>query len=229
MQISPFEDAFCQRETNCALGTPETFRSCADMVRRAGLPLHQDPPKNWDNLLAVHHACAMGQGAACLDAGAGDGSAFLPGLRRLGFRRLVGNNLDLTYPMFQDGVLYEKGDIERMKYLDESFDFIACLSVVEHGVNVDKFLSESARILRPGGRVFISTDYWEEPIDCGNRMAFGVPVKIFSPSDIEDMLKVAARNGLEPTSVVNLGCAKKTIEWIGLEYTFINLLLSKKP
>lgn len=221
-------------EINSPLQSSKEVDEAVQFLDNLGLPRHGDRPKNWDNLIAlVYAAMHMDPGGLILDAGVGDDSAFLTGLRRLGFRNLVGCNIDIRGSSYVDGVGYEYGNIESLRFGCNTVDFIACLSVIEHGVNVDRFLSEAARVLRPGGMLAISTDYWQAPIDTGDRNAFGAPVKIFSPNDIVAMVAEARRLGLELVgfpgrSLPGLICADRTIDWIGLSYTFLNLMLVKR-
>jgi SAM-dependent methyltransferase len=238
MMMTPKEELaeFLEFQTNRALQSTGTIVRSRRITESLGLPLHQDPPKCWDNLLAVGHAAAGHASAAAegrsdrfevIDAGAGDGSAFLPGLRKLGLRNLLGNNLDIAYPRAREGVLYEYGDITHMKYSPSCFDFEACLSVIEHGVDVALFLAESARVLKPGGHLFVSTDYWAEKVDAGGRTAFGAPVRVFSEAEMRGLVETAALFGLAPTSEPDYSCGKRTVSWLGLEYTFFNLLLKR--
>ena len=67
----------------------------------------------------------------------------------------------------------------------ETFDVVTCLSVVEHGVDLDGYFREAARILKPGGALVTSTDYYPDPIDTAGKHAYGVPVKIFNRAEIE--------------------------------------------
>ena len=181
--------------------------------------------------MAVYWADKLcGLGTHILDAGAGDESAFLPGLRKLGHLWLSGCNTDTKWGgRYADGIDIDNADITAMPYNDGAFDFIACLSVIEHGVDVPKFLSEAARVLKPGGHLFISTDYWQDPIDCGGRMAFGAPVRIFDWGAI-GRLEYGGPMCLDcgsRTRLIDYRCEDRTVQWIGLEYTFINLLFRK--
>ena len=48
---------------------------------------------------------------------------------------------------------------------DSYFDSIICLSVIEHGFNEDLFFSQFSRILKKGGFLILSFDYWEKKIN----------------------------------------------------------------
>lgn len=192
-----------------------------------GLPLHRDRWKCWDNLLGVWHASGLERDAPILDAGAVPGdSVFLPALSDINAGgSFWGININ------QDGsdgrILYDRRDMTATGFPDQSFAFVASLSTIEHGVDVGAFLGESARILRLGGKLFISFDYWEDAIDCGGREAFGAPVKIFDRYDVWSIVANAAVCGLRLAGEVETKCQDRVVEWLGLRYTFHNLLFER--
>jgi hypothetical protein len=83
------------------------------------------------------------------------------------------------------------------------------------------------RILRPGGYLVISTDYWCEPIDAGQRQCFGAPVRIFTPQQIHDLLAQASEHGFRTTGIIDFRCEEAVVQWLGLRYTFIDFALRK--
>ena len=213
------------------LGTAKDWELAVAECRRLRLPLHRDRPKNWDALGAVSTIVhTLGTDIRVLDAGAARYSSVLPWLRLLGVRELVGNNLEFTRTTRHGSVSFEPGDITRTSYEDASFDAISCMSVIEHGVPLDPFLAESARILRPGGVLVVSTDYDQRPPDTTGKTAYGVPVKIFGPDDIRSLVAAAAGHGLELLGDLRLEHAERPVHWkrTGLDYTFIRLAFTRK-
>lgn len=198
-----------------------------------GLPLHPDRWKNWDSYLAIHHAKRLlEKDDPVLDAGACHDevypSAFLPSLKKLGFTDLTGCNLDEPEDgLVSDGIRYEFCDIERMRYSGGHFAFMACLSVIEHGVDYRKYFVEAARILRPGGYLFTSFDYWDVPVDTKGQYAFGSPIKVFTAQDVMQMAIFAKECGLDLMKRPVLDCKESPVEWMGMRYTFLNLLMKK--
>lgn len=220
------------RQTNSALRDEAAWRLAQSMLSAAGLPVHNDAPKNWDTFLALFHASSsLRDSDAVLDAGAERYSAFLPALRSLGYVNLTGVNL--TFPCSEEigGIRYQGGDITRTAFPDGSLAFIACLSVIEHGVDTEKFLTESARILAEGGRLFVSFDYWETPVETRGQQAYGGPIRIFTRRDVDDLLAQAEHCGLHLDSVPDFSCQDRVVHWrrFDLRYTFANLLLAKRP
>jgi ubiquinone/menaquinone biosynthesis C-methylase UbiE len=55
---------------------------------------------------------------------------------------------------------YAVGDATRLDQADGSFDVVVCTQVAEHVPDVDRVLSETFRVLKPGGRtIFVATDW----------------------------------------------------------------------
>ena len=212
------------------LSTAADYERSVAECKRLSLPLHRDRPKNWDALGAVSTILnTLGTDLRVLDAGAARYSSVLPWLRLLGVRDLVGNNLEFAKTTQHGTVRFEPGDITRTQYRDEWFDAVTCMSVIEHGVPLDAFLAESARILRPGGLLVVSTDYDQQPPDTTGKTAYGVPVKIFSPADIRGLVEAASEHGLELTGELRLDHAERPVHWkrTDLDYTFIRLAFTK--
>ncbi len=53
-----------------------------------------------------------------------------------------------------DNVDFIQGVGEHLPFEDESFDFVISLAVLEHVQNVDEVISETYRVLKPGGKVY---------------------------------------------------------------------------
>jgi 2-polyprenyl-3-methyl-5-hydroxy-6-metoxy-1,4-benzoquinol methylase len=108
---------------------------------------------------------------------------------------------------------------------DARFDAITCLSVIEHGVPVEAFLAEAARLLKPAGVLFISTDYDQEPPDTTGKTAYGQPVHIFSPDETREIVKQADDVGLRLVGELKLAHVERPVHWqrLGIDYTFISL------
>lgn len=223
-----------EEQTNTALHNPGEVDFACTQAERAGFPLHPDRNKNWDSFLAAWHtADTTYPGFRILDAGAGRESVYLPSLKTLGYTELVGLNLDRHDDAdegIKNGIKYMYGDMTKTIFPDGWFGFIACLSVIEHGVDAEAFLKEASRLLRRGCHLFISFDYWAEKIDTGGRTTHDAPWNLFSYNDVDNLIHVAERNGLVLSSQEyshNFSCDQKVINWAGLGYTFANLLFQR--
>ena len=157
--------------------------AAVEQAQRLRLPLHPTRAKNWDVLGAVRAVLEhVGPDARVLDAGAARYSTVLPSLRLYGLTRLSGINLEFHRSTRRGVVEFRPGDITATGLPDASLDAVTCMSVIEHGVDVRAFLAESARILRPGGVLVISTDYDQSPPDTSHHTAYGQEVHIFGPA-----------------------------------------------
>lgn len=192
------------------------------------LPRHPDDPKNWDTLLALAEVlAATGPQAKVLDAGSEIYSSFLPALYAYGYRNLTGINLLFQRTVCHGPIRYEPGDITRTRFADKEFDAVACLSVLEHGVSLPAFFAEMARIVKPNGLLFVSTDFWETSIDTGGQQDFGAPIHVFNRAELESALQLAGQNGFEITAPLDLNCAERAVSWDyhGLQYTYAAITL----
>lgn len=206
-------------------------------ARRLRLPLHRDQPKNWDALGAVGAVLTLADDgtrtARVMDAGSARYSPVLPWLRLYGLGAepgsLIGINLEFGDEVHREGVVFRHGDVTATGLPDGSLDAITCMSVIEHGVPIEAFLRESARVLRPGGVLCLSTDYDQEPPDTTGRTAYGSEVKIFAPEDVRELVATAERVGLELVGDLSTSDAlsheERPVHWdrVGLDYTFLLL------
>ena len=217
------------------LRTAAQWQGAVSEARRLRLPLHRDQPKNWDALGAVGAVLALGgRGGALprrvMDAGSARYSSVLPWLRLYGVGDEVGDllsiNLEFGAPVHRDGVTFRQGDVTATGLAAGSLDAITCMSVIEHGVPLQGFLAESARVLRPGGVLCVSTDYDQDPPDTTGVTAYGTAVRIFGPDDIRAFIADAARVGLELVGgEPDFAHTERPVHWkrTGLDYTFILL------
>lgn len=216
------------------LDAPLQTRADADAavaaVEACGLPRHNDVPKNWDLLIALGLILERTtSSASILEMGATQYAKLLPWLYLYGYRRLRGIDLVYDAPVVLGPIRYERMDLTATTFPDASFDAIACLSVVEHGVDLGAYLREASRLLRPGGVLVTSTDFWCEPVETGGREAYGGPIRIFTPGDIEAFIVAAERYGLVGARPVALECQERVVHWdrFDLDYTFLNSVLVK--
>lgn len=217
--------------TNRTLRSQAEVAECVEEAKRLSLPPCEDAPKTWDTLAAVREVLlSTTPDATILDAGAEVYSRFLPWLYLYGYRKLYGINLIFGEPVQQGTIRYEQGDITRTRFPADHFDAIACLSVVEHGVDLNAFFAEMSRILKPGGVLVTSTDYFETPTDTSGLTAYGVPIHVFDREEIVAAVKLAQNHGLHLTGELDLSCQEKVVRWHPHkhEYTFISMAMKKK-
>lgn len=203
-----------------------------NLLRRVGLdrsPGVGDHVKSWDVLRTVEFLEErVPKDKAIVDIGA-YASEILIALHRLGYRKLVGVDLNprLREMQHADVIRYEISDFLRTPFPDASFDAITSISVIEHGFQADRLLHETSRLLRPGGYFIASFDYWPEKIDTTGTRFFDMDWIIFSKADMKTFIDAARPYGLAPAGSMAMDAAEKPIECGGKKYTFGWLALQK--
>jgi len=227
--------------------SPVQLRDAQVRQTQRGLCPSTDPEKVWDNLLAVEILDSIGRQAAILDVGCRSG-ILLPWLTQTGFDDLWGVDTRLPLPPIKAAITkwqprtlaasvrhllkhwrrLRRASGERLPFPDGQFAAVTCMSVIEHGVNVDRFLEEAYRVLAVGGHLIISTDFWYEPLARTSRL-FGAPDVVFAPAQIETILSSAARLGFEvpPSPPPDASGAVPMVKFGGQSYTFLLMLLIK--
>jgi SAM-dependent methyltransferase len=215
--------------TNAVLKTKQEYKNALNQVKSLGLILHTDLAKNWDSLSALSIILKLtNKNASILDGGGQLYSVILPWLFLYGFRDLTCINLAFKKKINRGQIIYEYGDITNTKFRNNSFDAITCLSVIEHGVDLEEYFKEMSRILKPGGILITSTDYWSTPIDTKNQVAYGVPIHIFTTDQVLEAIDIAIKYGLTLINDIALECKDKAVEWKCLKFTFIYFTLRKE-
>jgi SAM-dependent methyltransferase len=200
------------------------------LIRHAGL-LRVDETKSWDvETFAKLIIANVSPDALIVDMGSV--ASELPWVLHLaGYRKIVGCDLSprvMDMP-FGGQIDYRVGDIASLGLSTGSVACITAVSVIEHGVDVDDFLTTASRLLRPGGLLCMSTDYWPERIPTDDVRIFGLRWEIFDASAIRIMVERAAEVGFEPVlEDIPEPPAQPVISWSGRNYTFLAMPLRKR-
>ena len=206
------------------------------------LPRHITSEKNWDLWCLYEVCCSLDRKARIIDLGCG-GLCTLTMLAAMGFEDIVGVDLHISCsdrcrqllrmwrgrrvrPPFR----LHRRDLTNTRLPPGAFDFAACISVIEHGVDSERFLGESSRILKPGGLLFVTADYWADSIDVTDvPQQYGQAWRILSKKTVEDYLGIAGAWGFEPyESGVIPNCSDRCLVWQRKEFTAIAVVLRKK-
>lgn len=186
--------------------------------------------KSWDVLATVRfieeHIPRSGK---ILDLGANT-SEILPILHRLGYTELTGIDVapEVKRMPYANAIRYVEGDFMRTPFDEASFDALTAISAIEHGYDGDALFRECARLLRPGGELILSLDYWPEKIDTTGTLLYDMTWRIFSREEALELIETARRHGFEPTGAIDLEAAERVVQWGRWKYTFAWLALRKR-
>ncbi|MEW6540785.1 MAG: methyltransferase domain-containing protein [Bacillota bacterium] len=222
-------------------------------LKEAGLPLHTDPVKCWDfnNIRELITTYVSSKEACIVDLGCGPsvyGCLTLELLRSMGYKNLLG--IDIHIPPYSTVAAKLRGWAKyrtlkpyRMKKADivatglESgiVDFSILLSVVEHGVDITGLFHELNRIMKKGGIVYLSTDYWEEEIIHISDMVASGAFKnrklhwtIFNRDSIQELIATAIAQGFRVIDEADIPrCEERPAFWNNIYYTFIAIEFEK--
>lgn len=142
-------------------------------------------------------------GTSILDAGCGYGFHAIR-LARKGLR-VTGVDfsqaaLDSARPNVEDAgvgdlVTLQQGDLRKLPFPDNSFDYVQCWGVLMHIPEVEPALLELARVLRPGGRLSLMENnmqslhvrFWEPTVRMVKRaLGRGIGAREQTPRGIEE-------------------------------------------
>lgn len=197
-------------------------------IQMQGLPTHLTVQKNWDQWLLAQCLMTVDRRSPIIDLGCGDGCT-LEFLAALGFQNLTGVDLEIPAQASDRPYQLYAADMHTTPFPDHTFAVAVSVSVIEHGANLKAFFQEADRLLRSHGLLFITTDYWQQqiPIDPAIK-PFNLPWKIFSYSEIETMITLAAVHGFRLITAQPIPeCIETTVDWHAQQYTFIALGFQK--
>ena len=211
-------------------------------LEKNGLSCHGDYIKNWDLVQVSEILDRVGKEAHVLDMGCrGKRCSDMRFLYSKGVMNSYG--IDLSIPFMEKSTQIAlriknhmkppftlvQGDLTKTKFKDCSFDIIICLSVIEHGVNLESFLKEAYRLLKNLGTLYVSTDYWEPKCQVEDYpKPFGLDWKIFSRREIEELINLAKKCNFNIENAKIPRPRDKVIHWKDKHYTEISLIFEKQ-
>jgi ubiquinone/menaquinone biosynthesis C-methylase UbiE len=133
------------------------------------------------------------EGRTVLDAGcgAGYGTSFMAGN---GARWVLG--VDISEEAIQcaasgharDNLEFGVADCTELGLRDDSFDMVVSIELIEHLVQVDRYLSEVCRVVKPQGLYFMSTPNRRISSTADGKASWAFHEREFTPVELADLL-----------------------------------------
>jgi SAM-dependent methyltransferase len=132
---------------------PEWYRgSAADyLIYLFHIASYQFARQRTRDKRVLDYGCGTGYGASMLAENNTDVVAIDIDTQVIGYARTQYPQTNLTFETV------EPAESGRLPYADASFDTVVSFQVIEHVKNVDRYLAEIVRVLRPGGEFISAT------------------------------------------------------------------------
>jgi ubiquinone/menaquinone biosynthesis C-methylase UbiE len=200
--------------------------------------LHPHPLKNWDLSQINDLLNNYPKDAQLLDMGCA-GNYVLRVFHEKGFINCTGIDLTISfsdrltqlramiYGNHKRPYRLKKMNLMKTTFPNSYFDFIVALSVIEHEVDLKTFLEETYRILKKGGTLFLTADYWEPKINTDSTRLYGLAWNIFSRKELENLVSLAEQNGFSVSDQDIPSVTQPFVHWLDKKYTFASVTLKK--
>ena len=160
----PHRNGFALHED---LGNPrlcQIVRSCAQEKEGLSGESSFEWSRQWEYPYVLANLPAEGAGRRILDAGSGY-RFFAPMLARRGFEvdacdldASIGPKYDEIAAQHDLAIEFTQQELSKMTYPDASFDYICCISVLEHARDRAEIVREFRRCLKAGGSLLLTFD-----------------------------------------------------------------------
>lgn len=91
-----------------------------------------------------------------------------------------------------DNLSFSRGEVENIKFDDETFDFVICGEVLEHIFDKDQGLKELLRVLKKGGILVVSVPLMNSDGTWWGRLMRLVGMRSFSPIEVFSKDEIAS-------------------------------------
>ena len=104
---------------------------------------------------------AVPPGGALLDIGSSDGETLGHMAELRPDLRYFATDIAGKPEAYPAGCQFHRGDVQKDKlpWADATFDAVTCMQLVEHLQDCGPLMAESARLLKPGGKIYIETPH----------------------------------------------------------------------
>lgn len=178
---------------------------CTNYLIKNGYSAHSISCKNWD----IAHIISDLSDGNSLDMGSTD--SFI--LKNAVIKQLKGEKYGIDYRkpnVAAEGVKYMEGNLLNVPMPNQYFSNITCLSVIEHDVDFEKFAKEASRLLAPGGKLYITYDYWVPRIITEKTLC-GLKWQPLDDQDVNTLINYCHEHNLQITEDIDWSVGEPVI------------------
>lgn len=202
-----------KKPLNCFLKTKQEIENCTLFIKQNSLVEHAIDCKNWDIAMIVPYL----SDGNILDMGC-IGSHILHNVSKLNLQGLkfgidlmfkpedidesAGSWNNINTPKVS-GCRFFQGDLMNTGFESNIFNYITCLSVIEHSVDFQMLAKECSRLLTKGGKLFITFDYWTPKPHTEEMKLYDLEWNILDGDSVVSLVKSCSDAGLKVTSDID--------------------------
>ena len=192
---------------NRALQTRAEIDQCTALLQQYEAQEHPIGCKNWDISLILPRLVD----GTMLDMGCSGGSVILENALRFGVEgRKIGIDYTLdTAPV--EGIEKMVMDLMHTTFENNYFQTLFCLSVLEHAVDYHELARECSRLLKTGGELWITHDYFDPKPSTEGMKLYSLSWDILDRKDVERLIEEMKSVGLNISSPVDFTTTEAVI------------------
>lgn len=194
---------------NCALQTRAEIIQATAELQNYGLINHGISAKDWD-IARISPRLVDGD---MLDMGSSGGSCILENAVKIGIAgRKIGIDLEYTEDRVSpEGIEFKKMDLMHTTFEDASFQTVLVLSVLEHQVDYHDLAMETSRLLKQGGHLWITCDFWNPSPDTSLTKLYSLDWAILDRAAILRLVDEMAKVGLKVSGDIDFKTTEAVI------------------
>ena len=140
----------------------------------------------------------LGEGFNVLDVACGTGTLLHLFSKK---EKINGYGIDISPNMIHvaqdryENLTFQVGDSSRLPFREHTFDLLTVCASFHHFPNPEEFAKEAARVLKPGGKLYIAEVYLPFPLRTISNFLFPFlntgDVKLYSPGELKQIFSYA--------------------------------------
>lgn len=158
---------------------------------------------------------AVPHGGTLLDIGASDGETLGHMAELRPDLQLFATDIEGKPQAYPAGCRFHRGDVqkEKLPWADALFDAITCMQLVEHLQDCGPLMTEAARLLKPGGKIYIETPH-PKSLEVPSIPGSGFTLNFYDDKTHVRVLPAEELKQLAQSAGLHVECSGKSRNWL---------------